>query len=60
LITERISSSETEPANRRLPDSRIILKQCESLSLDDIAQTAPSLELWQGAQDRLYSRLFQS
>jgi urease accessory protein len=37
-----------------------ILKKCESLSLDDIAQTAPLLEIWQGAQDRLYSRLFQS
>jgi urease accessory protein len=37
-----------------------ILKKCEALSLDDIAQTAPLLELWQGAQDRLYSRLFQS
>jgi urease accessory protein len=30
------------------------------LSLDDLAQTAPLHELWQGAQDRLYSRLFQS
>jgi urease accessory protein len=30
------------------------------LSLDDIAQTSPLLELRQGAQDRLYSRLFQS
>jgi urease accessory protein len=28
--------------------------------LDDIAQTAPLLDLWQGTQDRLYSRLFQS
>lgn len=28
--------------------------------LDEVAQTAPLLELWQGAQDRLYSRLFQS
>lgn len=26
----------------------------------DAAQTAPLLELWQGAHDRLYSRLFQS
>ncbi|MFO1487162.1 MAG: urease accessory UreF family protein [Verrucomicrobiota bacterium] len=33
---------------------------CEALSLDQIAQTAPLLDLWQGAQDRLYSRLFQS
>jgi urease accessory protein len=37
-----------------------ILKTCEALSLDEIAQTAPLLELWQGAQNRLYSRLFQS
>jgi urease accessory protein len=31
-----------------------------SLTLDDLALTAPLLDLWQGAQDRLYSRLFQS
>ena len=31
-----------------------------TLGLDDLAQTAPLLDLWQGAQDRLYSRLFQS
>jgi urease accessory protein len=31
-----------------------------SLTLDDIAQTAPLLDVWQGAHDRLYSRLFQS
>jgi urease accessory protein len=37
-----------------------ILKKCEARPLDEIAQTAPLLELWQGAQDRLYSRLFQS
>jgi urease accessory protein len=30
------------------------------LGLDDLAQTAPLPDLWQGAQDRLYSRLFQS
>lgn len=38
----------------------MILEKCESLPLGDIAQTAPLLDLWQGAQDRLYSRLFQS
>jgi len=27
---------------------------------DQLAQTAPLLDIWQGAQDRLYSRLFQS
>jgi len=37
-----------------------VLKTCESLTLDDLAQTAPLLDVWQGAQDRLYSRLFQS
>lgn len=37
-----------------------ILTRCESLTLDDLAQTSPLLDLWQGAQDRLYSRLFQS
>ena len=30
------------------------------LGLDEIAQTAPLADLWQGAHDRLYSRLFQS
>ena len=37
-----------------------ILVRCESLTLDELAQTSPLLDLWQGAQDRLYSRLFQS
>jgi len=37
-----------------------ILVRCEFLTLDDLAQTSPLLDLWQGAQDRLYSRLFQS
>ena len=31
-----------------------------TLTLDELAQTAPLLEMWQSAQDRLYSRLFQS
>jgi urease accessory protein len=30
------------------------------IALEDVAQTAPMLDLWQGTQDRLYSRLFQS
>ena len=37
-----------------------ILIRCEWLTLDDLAQTSPLLDVWQGAQDRLYSRLFQS
>lgn len=31
-----------------------------TLGLVDLAQTNPLLDLWQGTQDRLYSRLFQS
>jgi urease accessory protein len=30
------------------------------VALEDAAQTAPLLDLWQGTQDRLYSRLFQT
>jgi urease accessory protein len=37
-----------------------VLDRCADLNLDDISQTAPLLDLWQGSQDRLYSRLFQS
>jgi urease accessory protein len=35
-------------------------EQAVSLGLDEIAQTSPLLEIWQGTHDRLYSRLFQS
>lgn len=31
-----------------------------SIALEDVAQTAPILDLLQGTQDRLYTRLFQS
>jgi len=37
-----------------------IVRDCGELSPDDIAQTAPLIELFQATQDRLYSRLFQS
>jgi urease accessory protein len=37
-----------------------ILNRCENIAVADVAQTAPLLDIWQGAQDRLYSRLFQS
>jgi urease accessory protein len=40
--------------------AELVRQQCENLSLDQIAQTSPLLDLWQGAQDRLYSRMFQS
>jgi urease accessory protein len=34
--------------------------EAEGISVCDAAQIAPLLELWQGGQDRLYSRLFQT
>jgi len=37
-----------------------LARRSAAFTLDDLAQTAPLLDLWQGAQDRLYSRLFQS
>jgi urease accessory protein len=37
-----------------------IAERCGGLSIDDLAQTAPVLDLLQAAHDRLYSRLFQS
>jgi len=45
---------------RLAPRAESILARCEGLAVADVAQTAPLLELWQGTQDRLYSRLFQS
>ena len=36
------------------------LARCSGIDVEDAAQTAPILDLLQGAQDRLYSRLFQS
>jgi urease accessory protein len=40
--------------------AELVRQKCETLTVEQIAQTAPLLDLWQGAQDRLYSRLFQS
>jgi urease accessory protein len=34
--------------------------ECAELTADDVAQTAPVLDLLQAGHDRLYSRLFQS
>jgi len=36
------------------------LTACGALTMDDAAQVAPLLDLYQSAHDRLYSRLFQS
>ena len=46
--------------HRLAPRAQAILSECENLAVADIAQTCPLLDLWQGTQDRLYSRLFQS
>jgi len=36
------------------------LDRCEHITVDEVAQTAPLLDLWQSMHDRAYSRLFQS
>lgn len=52
---------EAQAMQRELaPAAEAAVREAEAFTLDDLAQTAPLLDLWQGAQDRLYSRLFQS
>jgi urease accessory protein len=52
---------EAQSIQHRLgPRCEALLARFASLTPDDLAQTAPLLDLWQGTQDRLYSRLFQS
>jgi urease accessory protein len=41
-------------------DVERILAGCRELTEKDLSQTAPLIDLLQGAHDRLYSRLFQS
>jgi len=56
-----IGPMEAQMAQQRSADkAERILVRCQALTLDDLAQTSPLLDVWQGAQDRLYSRLFQS
>jgi urease accessory protein len=56
-----VGPMETQMLQHQLAvEAERVRQRCEALSLDQIAQTAPLLDLWQGAQDRLYSRLFQS
>ncbi len=56
-----VGPMEAQMLQQRLaPQAEKILCRCENLSLDNLAQTSPLLDVWQGAQDRLYSRLFQS
>jgi urease accessory protein len=42
------------------PHIDTIIRRCGTLAPDEIAQTAPLLDLFQSTHDRLYSRLFQS
>jgi urease accessory protein len=37
-----------------------VMRVCSGRAIDEAAQTSPLVEAMQGAQDRLYSRLFQS
>jgi urease accessory protein len=37
-----------------------VAQRCGSLTADDLAQTAPVIDILQAGHDRLYSRLFQS
>lgn len=37
-----------------------VVLRCRDLTIDDLAQTAPLIDVIQSAHDRLYSRLFQS
>ena len=56
-----VGPMEAQSLQHRLsPRAEEVLARCGGSSVDDIAQTSPLLDIWQGAQDRLYSRLFQS
>jgi urease accessory protein len=56
-----VGPMEAQMLQRRLaPVAEKTIADCRALTMDDLAQTSPLLDLWQGAQDRLYSRLFQS
>jgi urease accessory protein len=46
--------------DRLTPRLDEVLERCENLSPEELAQVAPSLDLFQANHDRLYSRLFQS
>lgn len=45
---------------RLAPFAEESLDRLKDLDVTEISHTAPLMEIWQGAQDRLYSRLFQS
>jgi urease accessory protein len=41
-------------------DAEQCVAQFGKIGITDVAQSSPLLDLWQGTQDRLYSRLFQT
>ena len=52
---------EGQGMQHRLADAaEAVAMQFGKVPVEDAAQTAPLLDLWQGTQDRLYSRLFQT
>ncbi len=56
-----IGPGEGQAIQRRLTDAaESAARRFGLVALEDVAQTAPLFDLWQGTQDRLYSRLFQS
>jgi urease accessory protein len=56
-----IGPAEGQAIHHRLhPVLDAALARARTLSVEDVAQTAPMIELLQGTHDRLYSRLFQS
>jgi urease accessory protein len=46
--------------SERSDDLDRTIERCGELAIDDAAQTSPLIDIWQGAHDRLYSKLFQS
>jgi len=46
--------------HRLAPEAEELLRSYQDLTVNEVAQTAPLLDLWQANQDCLYSRLFQS
>ncbi len=46
--------------HRLAPQAETVAARCGKMPVEEIAHTAPLLEIWGASQDRLYSRLFQT
>jgi urease accessory protein len=56
-----IGPLEGQAIQHRLVDpAEALIHELDELNLDNISQTAPLLDLFQGGHDRVYARLFQS